>query len=300
MSERRSSTICAVVERRDDLVNVVTRMSSFNMNYFVYQEKITRKKKTLRKWSFLLRLILKWFFQEHQTPTGRIAALSEEVLFSLKTFFPFSGKNGAINTVPDVCAYCVQSAFTRLVFWRKVYDGSGHKFRERKCLINRALLTISSISYQLAAIFLVFQRVIFRPLYSLGVMWVRVDPFDSPPVGSYWLPIDTQCLITYRSKSVSARRAWIRWQIPLWKLLLHRAAKTQSDHFLNSFVDSSAQTRVLSIVSHACRWRNYYSPGDTLWWHFCNILSICTKNLYMTNDFPLAAITQNCRKKISK
>ena len=45
--------------------------------------------------------------------------------------------------------YCVRSAFTHLRLWRKLYDCSKHKFRARKCLIKRTLLTFSSISNRL-------------------------------------------------------------------------------------------------------------------------------------------------------
>ena len=60
-------------------------------------------------------------------------------------------------------------------------------------------------------------------LWSLG-FWdvvLEMGSFDSPPMSSYLLPIDTHGLLLLflsyfaRTKSVSTRSVWIRWQLPL-------------------------------------------------------------------------------------
>ena len=77
----------------------------------------------------------------------------------------------------------------------------------------------------------------FRPSRVWGSGRVLVGsgmgPLDNPPMGSYWFPVDTYGLyltvLSYLAGpvSVSARSTLIRWQLPLNKLLLRRAATSR-------------------------------------------------------------------------
>ena len=92
----------------------------------------------------------------------------------------------------DGRTYCVRSALAHVGLSRKLYDCSRHKLRARKCLIRRALLTFSSISNLLPAI--------WKGDFSIPKIWGlgrrgvgdRSGPFDSPSMGYFLLPFETR------------------------------------------------------------------------------------------------------------
>ena len=112
------------------------------------------------------------------------------------------------------------TAFAHLGIWWKLDNCSKHTFRAWKCLIKRALLTVSSISNRLPAM----RKGIFDPLPqvlgSSGTWEVGDGPFRLPThgflIGPYWH-------IWSISNSFELLAGWkkhfhpprIRWQLPL-------------------------------------------------------------------------------------
>ena len=98
-----------------------------------------------------------------------------------------ANRHGTFSGIMAICLsdhiYCVLSVFTHLGLWRRLYDCSRHYFRARKSLIERALLTLSSISNHLAAVW----KGEFYPRFwgIVGHGRLGIGQFDSPPMGSY-------------------------------------------------------------------------------------------------------------------
>ena len=126
-------------------------------------------------------------------------------LFSLITLLTrcsiFKTKNKLITILVirpfDDRTYCVRFAFTQLGLWRKLYDCSSIKFRDRKCRFKRALFTFLSISNGLDAI-TKWNFSTPPPVWGVrGDVGVRDRTIRKPTHGllfSYYLPIDTHRL----------------------------------------------------------------------------------------------------------
>ena len=124
----------------------------------------------------------------------------------------------------------LRSAFTNLGIWRKLYDCSLHHFTSSQDILECAYWHFRQPPID----WLKFENckgVLSTPV--LGVHGARrgsgLGPLDSPPVDSYYLPIDSYGLsltvLSYlgSSKSVSparpnARSTRMRWQISLYKV----------------------------------------------------------------------------------